>query len=214
MSDKHSTKKRATVRPIIITPIVFVLIALIVVVPVFIKGFYVLQGKVHEAQKTLTLTYSDVSVDDSYFNECAEEGVAQTRDALKLCDKLGTIECNNAAVGCDIYYGINRVSKRSGAGLSGNGGLFGEGKQIHIDGDASTYFKALYNVEKGDVFTVYTPDGEYQYTVKEILKTAEYSGKINGEYLLITTDISRDAFAHQNKERYTIVATLGAEEAE
>ena len=214
MSDKHSTKKRATVRPIIITPIVFVLIALIVVLPLFLKGFGILQDKVHTAQHTLTMTYSDIAVDDTYFKECQKEGVAQTRDALKLCDKLGTIECNNAAIGCDVYYGINRVSRRSGVGLSGKGGLFGEGKQIHIDGDASTYFKALYHVEKGDVFTVYTADGEYPYTVREIVKTAEYKGNISGEYLLLTTAESRDAFAHQNKERYTVVATLGTEEAE
>ena len=211
MSDKHSTKKRATVRPIIFTPMVFVLIALIVLVPLFVKGFGILQDKVHAAQKTLPLTYSDLAVDDAYFNECVKEGTAQTKDALQLCEKVGTLTCDNAAVGCDIYYGINRVSKRSGAALSTKSALFGNGGKILIDGDASTCFKALYHVEKGDVFTVNAADGEYQYTVTEILTAEEYTGKPSDEFLVITTDASRDAFAHQKKARYTVVATLGTE---
>ena len=208
--DKN-TKKRATIRPLIITPIVFVLIFLVVAAPVFFKGYSVVKNGVHDAQKTLRISFSDIDVSDKYFSECQKDGTDITREGLSVCDKLATIECNNAAVGCDVYYGINRVSKRYGAGLSTKSGLFGEDKQIHIDGDTSTVFKALKNVKKGDVFTVKTPAGEYQYTVREITKGTEYTGKIKGEYLLLTTQDSGDAFAQQTKQKLMVVATLGGE---
>lgn len=212
MDNNKSTKKRATVRPMIITPLVFVLIALIFALPVLLKAYSVLKDRVYQAQETLSISIADYQPDDTYFNECRKEGTAQTAQGLKAADKVAEIECNNAAVICDVYYGINRASKRNGAGVSVKSKLFGGGGQIHIDGDSSGAFKALSNVEKGDVFTVTTSSGEYQYTVKEVVTAKEYSGKVNGEYLLITTDASHDVFAHQNKDNLIVVATLGAEE--
>lgn len=198
----------------IITPIVFVLIAMIVAVPVFLKLFGVLTDTVHKAQATMALSIADYQPDDTYFNECKKEGTAQTAEGLKIADKVAEIECDNAAVGCDVYYGINRASKRAGAGLSVKSKLFGGGGQIHIDGDSSSCFKALSNVKKGDVFTVKTAEAEYKYTVKEIVTAQEYTGKVNGEYLLITTESSHDLFAHQSKEKLMVVATFGAEEVQ
>ena len=198
----------------IITPLVFALIAIILALPVLLKGYSVLTDRVHQIQPVLTATIGDYQPDKTYFNECKKEGIAQTADGLKIGDKVGEIECNNAAVGCDIYYGINRVSKRDGAGLSVESKLFGGGGQIHIDGDSSGAFKALANVEAGDVFTVKTADSEYQYTVKKIMTAQEFTGKVKDEYLLITTEASHDVFAHQNKDKLMIVATLGAGEVQ
>ena len=209
--DNKTNKKTSTVRPMIITPIVFVLIVLIVALPLSIKAFGIMKGRVHSMRETLSVSYGDISASDEYFNECVKDSAELSPDALSVADKVGTIRCNNAAIDCDIYYGINRVSKRSGAGLSTKCGFFGEGGQIHIDANASEYFKALENVKKGDVFTVEIPSGEYVYTVKEITTAEEYSGKVKGEYLLLTTDVSHEAFAHQDKNRLMVVATLGEE---
>ncbi|MBR3150193.1 MAG: hypothetical protein IKF64_08480 [Eubacterium sp.] len=211
-NEKKQQKKRATIRPLIITPIVFVLISMIVIAPTFSKVFGIMKNEVHDAQKTLKIDYNDISVDDEYFKACQKDGTEITRDGLNVCDKVATIECNNAAVGCDVYYGINRVSKRSGAGLSVKQGLFGEGKQIHVDGDVLTVFKALKYVNKGDVFTVKTATEEIQYTVTEITKGEEYGGNAQGEYLLLTTQSSTDAFEYQNKQKLMVVAELGEKE--
>ena len=196
----------------IITPIVFVLIVMIVAVPVSLKAFGVLKAKVYEMQPVLCVTQSDYAPDSAYFDECKKDGIPQVKEALKIADKVGELECDNAAVGCDLYYGINRVSKRDGAGVSAEGALFGSGGEIHIDGDASGSFKALKNVEIGDVFTVTAPDGEYQYTVKTITVGSEFDGKVKGEYLLLSTDSDSAVFAHQNKNKLFVVATLGTEE--
>ena len=59
MSDNRKTtkkRKRATIRPIIITPIIFVLIASVVAVPVFLKVYSVLEDIVHEAQGVLSMS--------------------------------------------------------------------------------------------------------------------------------------------------------------
>ena len=215
-TSKSKTKKRATVRPMIITPIVFVLIAMIIAAPVSIKGFQLLTYEVHDIQHTLSKREEDYQPDDTYFNECLKEGTPQTVDGLKYADKVAEIECNNAAISCDVYYGYNSVSLPNSACLStdDNSKLFGEGGRLHIDGNTSSEFKALENVEKGDVFTVKTTGGEYQYTVKDIqildMKKDTYP-KVKGEHLLITTQASHDVFAHQNMRELVVVATLGAE---
>ena len=210
-NDNKTNKKKSTVRPMIITPIVFVLIFVILALPLSVKAFGIAKNKVHGMRETLHITYGDIDVSDDYYNECVNDSLEMSHDALEVADKIGTLKCNNAAVECDIYYGINRVSKRYGAGLSTKTGFFGEGSQIHIDGNVADSFKALSNVEIGDTFTVNIPGGEYVYTVREITVAGEYSGKLKGEYLLLTTDVSSDAFSHQDKKRLMIAATLGEE---
>jgi hypothetical protein len=59
---------------------------------------------------------------------------------------------------------------------------------------------------------VQTPNGEYQYVVKDILVDTEYTGNLKGEYLLLTTDASHEAFSHQNKYKLMVAATPGTGE--
>ena len=199
----------------IITPVVFVLIAIVIALPASVKGYHLLTYKVHEIRSTLNNYSYDCKPDDTYYNECLKEGVAQTAEGLKTADKVAEIECNNAAISCDVYYGYNYVSRRNGACVSAEDKLFGEGGRVHLDGDASAEFKALSNVEKGDVFTVRTTGGEYQYTVTDV-QTLDMNyqiyPKVKGEHLLITSQASRDVFAHQSMQELVVVATLGAEE--
>ena len=191
----------------------FVLISLIVFAPMFFKGYSSLKSKVHDMQSVLAMSSADISVSDDYFKKCAEDTMPVNKQALSAGYKVAEIECDNAAIGCNVYYGINRVSKRSGAAMSSDSAMFGDGGCVIIDGDASTYFKALENVEKGDVFTVTTPNEVYTYTVKQIM-TAEKYDKKKGDCLVLSTDGSHKAFAHQNAEKLYVVAMLDCEEAE
>ncbi len=212
-TQEKKIKKRPTVIPLILTPVIFVAIAAVLVMPMAFKAFGTAKDTVHQMQNVLHEEIGDIAASDAYFEECRKEGIPQSKDALQVADKVGTLSCNNAAVNCDVFYGINRVSRRCGAGLSAKSGFFGEGGAVHIDGDASASFKALRHVKKGDVFTVQTADGEYVYTVQDVQVCREYAKKVKGEYLLLTTAASDAAFAAQNPEKLTVVATLG-EEAE
>ncbi|MBQ7202525.1 MAG: hypothetical protein IJS03_00755 [Eubacterium sp.] len=213
-NNKHKTKKNNTLAQLFVAPFVFVLIALVVIVPMFIGGFSFAKTYVNKARESFTMSYGDLVPNDKVYAKHLKKGEKIDKKELEVAGKVGELSCDNAAIGCDVYYGINRASKRYGVAASAKSGLFGDGGEIRIDGDVSSEFKALKNVKKGDVFTVNAPEGEYKYTVVDVTTAQEYTKKLSGEYLLLSTEVSSDAFAHQAGQRLFVAATIGAEEVE
>jgi ribosomal 50S subunit-recycling heat shock protein len=200
---KHKHKKHRrhhfAVLPYILTPIVFVLISLIVVVPVGLHMMNVAIDTVHTAQKTLTIDYNDVKASDNVLDSDGE---------FVLATKIGKVTCENAGLSTDLYYGINRVSLRNGAAVKSTASDFDNEGAVDIYGYTSTAFKSLKYVEEGDIITVETNNGVYRYEVTDVaigVKSPESTAK---QKIVLASAKSDEAFATFNDEKLYVVGEL------
>ncbi|MFR5876086.1 MAG: sortase domain-bontaining protein [Eubacterium sp.] len=201
---KKHRKNHFAVLPYILTPLVFVLISLIVVVPVGFRVMNMAVDTVHKAQETLTMDYNDVQANNNYSK-------SRTKDEPYRPDsvsKFGEIICKSAGLNADAYYGINRVSLRNGVGISSQASLPGEDGVINAYGYASTCFKALKNVRVGDIITFETSWGMYYYEVTDVL-ISDRAPTLNTEQgLLLATAESSKAFSCFDGKKLYVVAKL------
>ena len=77
------------------------------------------------------------------------------------------IKCADLGVEAPVFWGDSDLILRSGAGTYTGSSLPGYGSSILMSAHNTTYFKGLENVQAGDVFTVTTTYGVYEYEVKE-----------------------------------------------
>lgn len=200
---KPHRKKHHTVRPYIVTPIIYVLIAMIVIVPVSIGLMNTAVNLVHRAQKTFTMDYCDVQVEDVKF----VPGDAQTGQVklpeINAYQQYGIIECIDAGLKADVYYGLNRINLRKGAASSSQSAIPGQGDTINVAGYNKTAFKSLKYVEKGDEITFTTNYGVYRYQVYSVTKSNSYKSidVEDGETLVLSCDYSDGPFSNQSDER-------------
>ena len=85
-----------------------------------------------------------------------------------LNTQYGTIYCEQIGLAAPLYYGDNNYSLQNGAGQYELSGLPGEGKPILVGGHDGTFFAPLEDVGEGDIITVKTTYGKYEYQVSEI----------------------------------------------
>lgn len=134
------TKKHYTVLPYFTTPLIFVVISMVVVVPMLIFGLNFAVDTVHSAQKVLTIDYNDKSVSDP----------------------VATIHCHRIGLKADIYNGINRVSLRNGCGMTD------DENGVRIAGYSSGAFRPMLKVRLDDILTLTVGDEETMYRVVDI----------------------------------------------
>lgn len=79
--------------------------------------------------------------------------------------QYGTISCPQIALTAPLYYGDNSYSLQNGAGQYPESGFPGEGKPILIGGHDATFFSPLKNIKKGDIITIVTTYGSFEYQV-------------------------------------------------
>lgn len=79
----------------------------------------------------------------------------------------GTIESVRIALTAPLYYGDDDKSLQSGAGQYTGSGLPGQGKPILISGHDGTFFAPLEQIEIGDILTITTEYGSFDYQVTE-----------------------------------------------
>ena len=202
---KHHRSHHYTVIPYILTPIIFVLIAMIVVIPVSISGMNFAVDTVHKAQLTLVKDYNDIEAETEYEGSDKSSGIVEI-PRLSTASKIGEIVCRNAGLNADVFYGINRVSLRNGVALEADGSKCGMGGNINVYGYASSGFKSLDNVESGDYIEFETLWGTYKYKVvtKSVLPNApDISSK---ETLVLATSRDSKAFSAFDKSKLYVVA--------
>lgn len=171
-----------------LTPIIYVLVSMIVVIPVLIGGMHFAVNTVHNAQETLSIDYNDISVSDD------ADGDAM----LDICEYVGTVECERVGLYSPVYYGINRVSLREGCGLGYNGEL------KRLFGYSSTVFKPLNKLEVGDAIILSTSAEKTKYKVTSIYDKDVSDSVENGLVLCTTKDSS--PFSIYDKARAFVVA--------
>lgn len=184
-------------------PLIFVLVSLLIVVP---SGKF-LFGKavqtVHKAQEGLTISYNDLKATDASVEFTEDDGIVI--EPPIAAQRLGTLKCETAGLNAELYYGINRVSLRGGAGVKSGASLFGMDGQISVYGYASTAFKALKNVKIGDIISVEASWGKYEYSVEDI-QLSESAPKLDNNVLVLSSDADDGAFSGQSKMKRFVVA--------
>lgn len=206
---KKHRKYHFAVLPYILTPIVFVLISLIAVVPAGIHMMNTAIDTVHKAQETLSIGLNDVEAKNNY--DADAEGKA---DRPADVSKFGEILCENAGLNADAYYGMNRVSLRNGVGVSAEAALPGDKGIINAYGYASTAFKALKYVKIGDVITFETGWGVYYYMVTDVV-TSNKAPVINADQgLIFAAAKDNNAFSCFDDEKLYVAAELISDASE
>ena len=165
-SKRKSHKKHYTVLPYFSTPIVYVLVSLIAIMPICFVLMNVAVTAVHSAQKTLTPDFCDITASSEYKPSTKSSGTAEI-PKFSVSKKIGKIVCDGAGLNAGVYYGLNRVSLRYGAALNAKTALPGQSKTVQVFGYSSTAFKALKNVKKGDTISFETEWGTYTYSVTD-----------------------------------------------
>lgn len=203
--EKKNNKKHYTVRPYITTPLVFVLIALLVVAPMCFGLLHYAVNTVHKAQTVYIRSVADISLkDESYQPANDTEGTVKL-PAIYVGNKIAQLTCEEAGINCSVYYGNNRVARREAAGLSTQHQLMGESGTVLIGGDTAGAFRNLETVKKGDTVVLRSNWGTFTYRVtgrKVLAEEPESEGK---ELLLLTTQKDKDAFADFSKEKLYVI---------
>lgn len=195
--------KKHVVLTYFIVPLIFVLISLLIVVP---SGKF-LFGKavqtVHKAQEALTISYNDLEATDASVEFTEDDGIVIKPPIA--AQRLGTLKCETAGLNAELYYGINRVSLRAGAGVKSGASLFGQDGQVSVYGYASTAFKALKNVKPGDIISVEASWGKYEYSVEDI-QLSDAPPKLDDNVLVLSSDADEGAFSGQSKTKRFVIA--------
>lgn len=145
---KKRNKKHYTVLPYITTPLIFVLISMVVVVPMLVAGLNFAVNTVHDAQNVLVYTNND-----------------RTQG-----EPVATIKCNRIGLSADVYNGINRVTLRNGCGMTD------DENGIRFSGYSSGVFKPLLKVKMDDIFTIKMGEDETIYRVVDISSESKNVG--------------------------------------
>ncbi len=203
---KSPKKSRGTVYHYICNALLYVLISLFVFAPLMLIGLDKAKNTVIDAQSYLTIGYNDLSVDETPNDKTGKDFI----NSIKTGSLLGTVTCDRIGLNEKVYYGYNRVTARNGVGLSDKSYLFGMGGTSKITGYASSSFKTLYNVEKGDIIAVDSNLGTYEYKVYKY-SVSEEEEETDGDVLVLTTSKSSNAFAPFSNEKFYVYARLTGE---
>lgn len=209
-AENRKHKKHHTVLPYITTPIVFVLLSLVLIVPMASGMMNVAVKTVHTAQKTLRAGNADFVPDDSAYQASSQKKGNTVIPPLSYAQKIGVVSCQKAGLSADVYYGNSRVSRRNGVGLATDNALCGQGGAVLIYGNARGDFKALFQIEEDAVIVFETVWGEYRYRVSQIVEAAEdvpsMGETAEKEQLILYTATTQEPFAVLSNQYFYVVA--------
>ena len=203
---ENEQKKNKVVTPYIVKPLIYFLIGLVIVLPIALGLLHAAVSVVHRAQPHFAKTMYEVELNDSAFTPSTAMSGSATLPLLATGDKVGTLTCADKGMNTEVYYGSNRVSYRSGAGISAKSGLPGQGEEIDVKGYAGGGMKATENLEEGDVITFTTSWGIYRYEVISADVSSQQLKPERGEILLLSCAKSKNAFSNFADERLYVAA--------
>jgi sortase A len=83
-------------------------------------------------------------------------------------DKFGDIVIDKASINVPVFHGDREEQLLKGVGHYSGSRFPGEGSNIVLAGHRNSVFKGLKNVAEGDLITLNTTYGEYEYKISEI----------------------------------------------
>lgn len=117
--------------------------------------------------------YAYQKTDDSVFwatdgeNDLSEDGTTYPILSLTAGTQYGEILWKKAEGSIPLYYGDSEAILELGAGTYTGYGVPGEGKRILIGAHDTTFFSGLQELEDGDIITLHTIWGSYEYKVTD-----------------------------------------------
>ena len=110
----------------------------------------------------------------------------------ELGAEYGSIHCGRIGLSAPLYYGDDDKALQNGAGQYPLSGLPGFGKPILISGHDDTFFAPLEQIEEGDIITIKTNDGSFEYEVTgtkitDSSDTTAYDLELDAEQLILYT---------------------------
>lgn len=182
---KHRNKRKNIVKDYILTNIVFLAILLAVTVGVVFGALKPVTEVVHKAESEAGMKVRDISISED------AEMTSYSKESSKYGDCIAAVICESRGLNTPVYLGLNRVSARYGAGMSGEESFFSEEGRAVVAGYDETYFGPLKYVEKGDIITVVTADGEINYKVKDaFFESSEMNPESNNSDLVLYSSFS------------------------
>ncbi|MBR7060235.1 MAG: hypothetical protein IKI34_00665 [Eubacterium sp.] len=205
-SHSHSKmKKERGVIPYITNSLIYVLISLVIILPLFIGFVNKSVDAVHNVQNSLTADFYDYEVYSERFDN---KTLSYSEGKIGICEKVGVLKCESVGINQNVYFGINRVSLRNGVGLSTES-KFGESdSKLILAGYSIGALKGLSNIQEGDTVSFETTDKIYEYTVLSNV-LGEYSEDDNAN-LVVSCDDKNYAFSAMGKDNRYVSCALSA----
>lgn len=160
-SGKHISKRKNIIKDYFLDNIVFLFILIVITIAVIFAAIKPVTELVHRAEAASPMEVKDVDIKDSF------DITSYDPEKTEYGDCVANITCEDIGLNTYVFFGLNRVSMRKGAGLHGKGSFFTEKGLAIAAGYDETYFAALKYIEQGDIITVSTADGTTSYKVSD-----------------------------------------------
>jgi sortase A len=165
---KPGTKKSFILRNIV-SPIVLMLmgVGLVGVIVMPAEKLLINAGKVVLSK---SIPSYDNKLDSIYENVVkVEKKTVDEADVVMPANEThyGMIRCSNWGLDAKLYFGDTERVLREGVGQYMGSGIPGMGKPILLTGHSNTFMTGMSKVQKGDIVTIETSYGTYQYRIKK-----------------------------------------------
>ena len=204
---KKTRKKHRAVLPYITTPLIYLLLSLIIIIPLCLVLLNYSVSLVHKAQPSFAYSISDVKLNDDAYKKSDVKSGTVARPVLKAGDKIGELSCSGAGFSCNVYYGENRISFRKGAGMRTEI-LPGDTGVCELFGERANAFKAVKNLKIGDKLKLETSWGSFVYSVSAVEVSAQPPEDTMPQSLLLVTANDEKVYSNLNEERLYILADI------
>lgn len=205
-SKEDINKKRVSHRFLI--PFIFVLVAGMVSVPLWIFGMEYTTDYLHFAQSKLSKDLADHGVNEGFTPSPATFGIVKEPEVKKY-SQIGTLQCDRIGLECSLFYGANRVCMRYGAAVFESESLPGYGETTTVTAYVSKGFRKLFSAEIDDMVTISTSWGLFNYKVTEkvVMDKEDWDTEDNGgieRLVLFCDDPNEPLPSYSNKRLYVV----------
>ena len=195
---------RSAAKDYFLKSLCFLLILLTLTVAAFFVAVKPIEPLIHRIEEHFPYQISDITLNDEKYAPLSLSSSEEI--SYVLGDKLANISSEDFGLNCSVYYGSNRVSYLEGCGLNAESSLFGDGGTSLIAGYEEGALSPLDYADNGDIITLTTNYGKFNYRVSEV----SYSARSMEEYLdigenkLVICSITSDFSAHSGENLYVI----------
>ena len=205
---KRKTKrKHHTIKPYFTNPLIYFLLSMIIVIPIALLLLRYSISFVHKAQPSFDYSISDIEINDSAYKENVYDSGTVSRPVLHAGDKVGELQCREAGLSCNVYYGENRISVRNGAGMKTDI-LPGDTGICEMFGERSNAFRAVKNLKVGDTIKLNTSWGKFTYSVSDVVVDTQPPEDTMPQSLLLICAGSDKVFSNLNEEKLYVLADI------
>lgn len=207
MNDAKAKRGASLLAHHALTVLVFILIAGVLSIPIWIFGFHFAVDTVHTAQSGLVMETGDLQLKEDFAPAPETFGVV-AKPQVVGGEHFAQLRAEQIDLDCGVYYGANRICLRAGAAASTSYSLPGfEGTTI-LTGYNTTAFRNIDQLKKGDMLTLSTKWGQYTYRVTETaVKASEdviNTAVVDREKLILFCSYPKAPFGNLQDKRFYV----------